>query len=138
VSFRGHHADIYSEPNFPTEPNGFFSTTTFTNELLAMLKERKESTALSEKPFFGYLAFTAPHFPLQAPKSYRDKYKNMYNDGPTALKAKRLARLKQLGLVAEDIEAHPMDNPHDSTEWKRMSKEERILSARAMETVLIK
>ena len=31
----------------------------------------------SKKPFFMYLAFTAPHTPFQAPQEYIDKYKQI-------------------------------------------------------------
>jgi arylsulfatase len=57
----------------------------------------------------------------------------MYDDGPDALRLRRLAKLQELGLVAKGI------NPHDvvvgpmNTEWDAMSDYERKCSARAME-----
>ena len=35
----------------------------------------------SGKPFFAYAAYTAPHFPLQAPASFIEKYRGKYDLG---------------------------------------------------------
>ena len=86
-----------------------------------------------DRPFFAYLPFSAPHWPLQADKAYRDRYKGVYDDGPEALRQKRLARLRELGLIAADTVAHEVVAPAES-EWARLSTEEKALSARAMET----
>jgi arylsulfatase len=124
----------HSETNFPKKEGGFYSTETFTDELLGYLKERKESTELSEKPFFAYYAFTAPHWPLQAKKEYRDKYKGMYDDGPLALRDRRLKQLAKLGLIDPSASAHPLINPQRLPEWDAMTEQEKALSSRAMET----
>lgn len=110
-------------------PDDFYSTTSFTDRLLAYLGSRDE--AEKEKPFFSYLAFTAPHWPLQAPRHVVDKYKGMYDDGPDELTKKRLARMKKLGLIRPDVEcAPPLDMGKD---WDDMTPEERKYSARKME-----
>ncbi|KAL7625817.1 hypothetical protein AAE478_005040 [Parahypoxylon ruwenzoriense] len=87
-------------------PEDFYSTPTFTDELLTYLEGRTDEE--KAKPFFGYLASTAPHWPLHAPKEIRDLYKGMYDDGPAALRRRRLARLVELGLVPADVEPAPM------------------------------
>lgn len=48
-------------------PTDFYSTKTFTDKLLAFMEERHVDKELAERPFFAYLRFTAPHWPLQAP-----------------------------------------------------------------------
>ena len=121
--------------NFPKTDGGFYSTDTFTSHLLNFLDERQKTPELKTKPFFAYHAYTAPHFPLQAPKEMRDKYKGMYDEGPEALRLKRLAKLRELGLVGEEIEPHKVENPWGLKFWREMSDEERAKSARAMETV---
>lgn len=87
----------------------------------------------TDKPFFAFLPFAAPHWPLQVDKLYRDRYKGVYNDGPEALRLRRLARLKELGLIAQDVIPHEVVAPPE-TEWSTLTDEERELSARAMET----
>src|SRR3546814_15391499 len=54
------------------------------------------------KPFLAYLAFTAPHSPLQAPADLIAKYKGCYDDGWDALRRDRLARMKALGLIGDE------------------------------------
>ena len=53
-------------------PKDFYSTTSFTDRLIEFLRTRP--AVETEKPFFAYLPLTAPHWPLQAPKEYVQKY----------------------------------------------------------------
>ncbi|KAH3053808.1 hypothetical protein KXV27_002839 [Aspergillus fumigatus] len=112
-------------------PEDFYSSQTYASKVIEFLSERPKSE--NGKPFFAYLPFTAPHWPLQAPKSYVDKYRGMYNEGPAALRLKRLERLKELGLVAPDIVPHDVVTRPGDIDWEMMSNEERAKSARAME-----
>ncbi|CAG8366365.1 unnamed protein product [Penicillium salamii] len=113
--------------DFPTD---FYSTRTFTDKMIGFLKDRTAEE--SEKPFFAYLPYTAPHWPLQAPREIIKKYAGMYDDGPDALTQKRLRRLKDLGLVGEDVEHSPPVGVLGK-DWEEMSAEEKKLSARKME-----
>lgn len=120
----------FSPVNFPYSPNGFFSTDSFTDKLMEYIGE----SAADKKPFFSCLTFTAPHWPLQAPKRLREKYKGMYDDGPAALRLRRLARLEELGLIPKDVTPHPVLNPLQICEWEQMDDMQRKKSIRAMET----
>lgn len=111
-------------------PEGWYSSNGYGDKMLQYLKERKASG--DERPFFGYLAFTAPHWPLQAPQEYIKHYRGVYDDGPDALRQKRLKRLQELGMVPQDVEPHPVV-AEEVKEWKDMSTQEREASCRAME-----
>jgi arylsulfatase len=50
------------------------------------------------KPFFSYVAFTAPHFPLQAPKELVEKYQARYRVGWERIRRERWAKMQSLGL----------------------------------------
>ena len=50
-------------------------TDLFGNEISRLIRERDPS-----KPFFSYVAFTAPHNPLQAPQEYIDKYAHIEDE----------------------------------------------------------
>ncbi|KAH6896639.1 alkaline-phosphatase-like protein [Thelonectria olida] len=102
----------------------FYSTTSFTDQLIDYLDERDQ-----EQPFFAYLPFTAPHWPLQAPRETIDKYKGVYDEGPAALRAERLQRLVGLGLISDQVEPAPMT----ADQWNSMTPVEREESARKME-----
>lgn len=103
----------------------FYSTTSFTDELIHYLDARKDT----DQPFFAYLPFTAPHWPLQAPRELIEKYRGKYNEGPYALRKARLERLIKMGFIKPDIEPAPME----TTFWQNMSDAERAESARKME-----
>jgi arylsulfatase A-like enzyme len=74
---------------------------------------------------------------LQCSKEDRERYQGKYDDGPTALRDKRIARLKELGLIGKDVKPHPIipkDTAHAyHAKWEDMTEEERKKSARAME-----
>ena len=83
------------------------------------------------KPFFSYLAFTSPHWPLQAPESSIAKYRGKYDEGYDALKARRLQALQAQGLVPADAEPFPRfpgERP-----WEALTAEEQRYQARVME-----
>lgn len=111
-------------------PEGWYSSDGYGDKMLNYLKEWKE--AGDDRPFFGYLPFTAPHWPLQAPQEYIKKYRGVYDEGPEALRQKRLQRLKDLGMVAKDVEPHPVV-ADEVKEWSELSDVERANSCRAME-----
>ncbi|ESK89863.1 arylsulfatase [Moniliophthora roreri MCA 2997] len=120
-------AKIDLPSNTTNDPNGFYSSDFYTDNLIKYLSERPKN-----KPFFAFLPFSAPHWPLQVHKKYRDKYKGFYSDGPEALRQRRLASLKKLGLIPPDVVPHDVVAPAES-EWASLTNEERELSARAME-----
>jgi arylsulfatase len=62
-----------------------------------MLNEHKGQH--SNQPFFLYLAFIAPHFPLHALPEDIAVYKDRYVDGWDALRAERYQRMIKMGLV---------------------------------------
>ncbi|UVE19435.1 arylsulfatase [Pseudomonas sp. LS44] len=107
-------------------PADFYSSDAFGDKLLQYLKERDQS-----RPFFAYLPFSAPHWPLQAPAELVDSYRGRYDAGPEVLRLERLTRLKALGLIDEQVEAHPIVTL--SQEWAQLDDDKRQRSARAME-----
>jgi arylsulfatase A-like enzyme len=110
-------------------PSDFYSSNYFTQRMVEFLDHRTDTKKY--QPFFGYLAYTAPHWPLQASQETIVKYKGKYNDGPNELRRRRLEQLQRLGLVPKDIEPSPIVT--GQKEWAEMTIEERALSARKME-----
>jgi len=119
---------LYTEDDqFVGLPDDFYTSDGFTSKLIDYLDERPKDGA----PFFAYLAFSAPHWPLQAPDDLIAKYRGRYDDGPDALRQERLKRLIALGLCPPDVKPHPV--VARSKEWSQMSDSERAVSARTME-----
>jgi arylsulfatase len=106
-------------------PNDFYSTRNYTDQILEWLEKDKND----EKPFFAYVAYTAPHDPLHAPKNYIDKYKGKYDQGFNALRAERFESLKKLGIIPETASVYPWSGPV----WDDLSDEDKKESARDME-----
>lgn len=111
-------------------PEEFYSTRTFTDEFLSYLKNR--TIEEESKPFFAYLPFTAPHWPLQADKDVIERYKGFYDEGPAKLREKRLERLQALGLIPKDVKPAPMTG-NLGPEWDALPADARAASARKME-----
>jgi arylsulfatase len=88
-------------------------------------------SARDDKPFFSYLALTAPHDPLHLPDGWLDKYKGRYNKGWDVLRAERLERMKKSGIVPNDTK---LSNPPPMVPtWDSLNKEQKRFMARRME-----
>ena len=66
-----------------------------------------DSHDFSAEPMFMYLAFTSPHYPIQAPAEVYEKYADTYMKGWDRIREERLERQKALGLFAPDVELSP-------------------------------
>lgn len=118
----------YRDDGRPVDlPEDFYSTRFYAERMVEYIDAHHGDG----KPFFGYLSFTAPHWPLQAPDTSIARFRGRYDDGYDALYAARLAKLKQLGLIAEDVEPHP--GLADEPAWDDLTDEQRRVEARTME-----
>ncbi|MGC4004025.1 MAG: sulfatase-like hydrolase/transferase [Pirellulales bacterium] len=63
----------------PADKPGTYVTTTITDYALEFLNEHHARHA--EQPFFAYVAYTSPHFPLQAPPADIERYRKSYEAG---------------------------------------------------------
>ncbi len=77
----------------------------------------------SGKPFFHYIAFNAPHYPLQAPKADIKKYLGRYDAGWEMIRETRFAKQQQLGLFPKDMVLPSL--PDHMTEWDSLNEKER-------------
>lgn len=85
----------------------FYSTDAFTNEAIKFVEESSNDN----KPFFLYLAYIAPHFPLQAWPEDIAKYEGMYDEGYESIRQKRYSKQKKLNIVSADAELSPSNFP---------------------------
>ncbi len=79
-------------------PDFKYSSDFFSDKLMTYLDQHNAHA----EPFFAVLAFTAPHWPLQAPQEEIDKYQGVYDRGWEAIRAQRVTNLKRLGLIEDD------------------------------------
>lgn len=111
-------------------PTDFYSSDYFATRLIDFLGERP-AKGKAGRPFFGYLAFTAPHWPLQAPAEDIARYKGRYDEGFDVLRERRIARQRELGILASDVVAHTPRNRDGS--WDSLTADQQRLAARNME-----
>ncbi|KAG0673775.1 hypothetical protein C6P41_001226 [Kluyveromyces marxianus] len=112
-----------------TFPDNFYSSDYFTDKFLQYLDDTESR---KDRPFFGLLTFTAPHWPLQAPPETIEKYKGKYDDGPFALRKRRLQRAKELGILSEEVVPHLVETMREKT-WESLDDEQRRYESKIME-----
>jgi arylsulfatase A-like enzyme len=128
-------ASSYFKPTMPYRPNqkltialddkeftpgpNWYSTNAYADYALKFI----ESNQGTNKPFFLYMAFTSPHWPIQALPEDIAKYKGKYMKGWDKLRAERLARQKAMGILAPDQQLSPRDN--NVPEWDSLTPEQK-------------
>ncbi|TPG79581.1 arylsulfatase [Pseudomonas arsenicoxydans] len=111
-------------------PENFYSSDFYTDKLISYLQNSQKDG----KPFFAYAAYTSPHWPLQAPKEYLDKYKGRFDQGYDSVRLARIERMKSLGLMANGAQpANPLPVNPKLPGWQQLSPEQQRIEARKME-----
>jgi arylsulfatase len=105
----------------------FYSTRVYTERMMRYIDEDRADG----KPFFAYLAYTAPHWPLQAPDESIARFHGRYDDGYEEVYRRRFARLKKLGRLPADAEPMALDN--FSPRWEALDDGQQALASRRME-----
>ena len=87
--------DVPVKPH--ADEKGYYSTIAIADHAIGCLKDHAANHA--GQPFFQYVAFTAPHFPLQALPQDIAKYRDRYLGGWEAMRTARYARQKEMGMT---------------------------------------
>lgn len=109
-------------------PANFYFTDAITDHAIDFLTEAVDRHR--HQPFFLYLAYTAPHFPLQAPEKYVAPYRKLYSQGWDALRPKRMAGVIKAGVVPEGTQMSPGVAPR----WDSLPPAKRREMAERMAT----
>jgi arylsulfatase len=118
------------EDNQPVEPTGdsYYLTDDFGDHAVTFLENQKTT----KKPFFLYLAFNAPHVPLQALPEDIARYKGTYDKGWELIRTERTARQQLLGLrPARQTVARRAPNDPD---WAQLTPAQQQAWSANMET----
>ena len=113
----------------PKTLNGrpFYATYGITDFALEFMDE----AAQEDDPFFLYVAYNAPHYPLQAPKKDIEKYDGWYDHGWDILRQERYKRQIESGLLPAKWKLSP--RPDHVPSWDSLSDEDRQWEADRME-----
>ncbi len=128
-------ASSYFTPTMPYRPNqkltialddkeftpgaNWYSTNAYADYALKFISDNQQT----KKPFFLYMAFTSPHWPIQALPGDIAKYKGKYLKGWDILRADRLARQKALGILNKDQKLSPRDK--SVPQWDSLTVDEK-------------
>ena len=105
-------------------PESFYYTDAIADNAVRFLQQHQAESP--DKPFFMYVAFTAAHWPMQAPEAAVARYKGRFDGGYAPLRAAGLERMKQSGLVPADAELSPIAEDWDAVTdkaWEARCKE---------------
>ena len=108
------------------EQPGWFYTDAISDNAVSFIEEHDRDRA--DDPFFLYLAYTAPHWPLHAHEEDVARYAGRFDAGWDTLREERLARLVKEGIVGDDQELAARDprvpawddNPEKAWDARRM------------------
>ena len=82
----------------------------YTDALSDQATDYIAQAAKQEKPFFLYVAYTAPHWPLQAPEADIAKYRKTYAAGWDVIRSNRYQRQIELGIIPKSWPLSPRDS----------------------------
>ncbi|WP_200834723.1 arylsulfatase [Amycolatopsis alkalitolerans] len=113
------------EQRQPPPGDGYY----FTDAIGSRAADFVARQATAGRPFFLYLAFTAPHWPLHAPEDEVRRYDGRFDEGWDVLRERRFERLVEEGILGEEAalsERDPAEPAWDEApdqEWeaRRMS-----------------
>jgi arylsulfatase A-like enzyme len=111
---------VLNDQSWAPPQDGFFSTDVFTDRAMEFVDEAKGKG----QPFFLYLAYNAPHWPLHAPAEDVAPYKGNYDAGWQAVRQQRLRRMVELGIVPPDTKMAPMDRGRQKP-WNELTEAQR-------------
>lgn len=113
---------------FTPDDEDYYSTDAFTDWAIELLGRHEADS--DDQPFFLYLAYTAPHDPIQAWPEDIARYQGRYDEGYEAIAAARYQRQLELGVV--DAETHPRSEA-THRDWEALSDQEKADETRVME-----
>ena len=113
-----HGAGSLFDPNTLTDGNAyiipgddFYYTDAISDKAATYIAEHDKS-----KPFFLYVAYTAAHWPMHARPRDIEKYKGRYDAGYGPIRAARLKKIHDMGLLPDHWKMSPQAEKWDHDE----------------------
>jgi arylsulfatase A-like enzyme len=105
-----------NDPEYTPERPWYY-TDAITDNIIKYIEDHKENH--STRPFFGYVAFTAAHWPMHAHPEDIAKYDGKYDGGYTPTRQARIKRLKELKLLPDEWDVVPQIG-----DWSKVNNKE--------------
>ena len=120
---RGARGLTLDNMKLPAPRPPYYTTDAFTDHAINFLEGRQD-----DKPFFLYLAYNAPHWPLQAKDADIEKMAGRYTDGWQEIRQQRRQRMLEMGLIKDEWGLAEWE----SRTWNELSETEQDNSALRM------
>ncbi len=114
---------VYNDMELATEfPDDYYYTTAISDSAASFVRQH-----LADTPMFLYVAYYAPHLPLQAPADRVEKCRDRYKVGYDVLRKQRFEKQKAMGLVPTDMELPVYDKEFGGKRpaWEDLTEEQR-------------
>jgi arylsulfatase len=95
-----------------TAQSDYYYTDAISSEACNFVREKSQR----DQPFFMYVAYTAPHWPLQASEEAIAKFRGRYDEGWDVLRERRMERLRAFGLLADAV--HTCERDPEEPAWE--------------------
>ncbi len=130
-SYYNPHTLMRDNENIESEIVGtdFYYTDAIADNAVRHIREHAQTHP--NAPFFEYVAFTAPHWPLQAPQTAIDKYRGRFDEGWDVLRERKLKQMVATGIISAEWANTPRDPAIPP--WDDLSAEDKAWYARCME-----
>ncbi|MCX6325506.1 MAG: arylsulfatase [Bacteroidia bacterium] len=109
---------VHNETAIKDVPRDFYMTDFITDKSVEMIGQFSKD----DKPFFLYIAYTSPHWPLHARPEDIEKYKGKYDEGWDVLREKRYRKAIELGII--DEKTAPLSKNESGKLWVDCTEKE--------------
>ncbi len=113
---------VQDDKEYEVPKQGFYMTDAITDHAIEYINDQKKSNR--GKPFFLYMAYTAPHFPLHAYESDIKKYEKLYEQGWGITRDKRYQKMIKLGLIDKRYKLTP--RPANIPAWNAVANKQWV------------
>jgi len=114
-----HRVFVEDSTEFIPKDDNFYMTNAITDNAIKYLRKAEKKG----QPFFMYLAYTAPHWPLHALEEDIDLFKGKYMAGWDKLRAERFERMREMGIINQEWELS--ERTEDIPAWDELTQEQK-------------
>ncbi|WP_395749525.1 arylsulfatase [Prosthecobacter sp.] len=124
--YRGDNSFRLNGEKWKAPESGFYTTIANVDRAIEFISEARTA----KKPWFQYVAFNAPHGPLQPLEQDYKKYLGRYDSGWDTIRAARVAKQKKIGLLPSSLQECP--RPEHVRAWDQLTPEQQSWESRRM------